>query len=282
MISDNTERLSYAHFMKDVPLSIELRIVVDQPVELVDFVSQFTAIASQYEKFIKINYPDLQGDAQIFVREMRSGSILADLIPWTLSVIEQMDRLQIVERFVRDYGGRILAYTKPGGRDSDANKGDLKDIMDAVTAISNDPDGRAELKVISYEDGKRDVRAHIQFSTKEAQVVVGEVEQHKIELDKTGRVDRERVLMFFKRTDKGEAPLGKRSGERVVIEEISDKDLALAYASNIAEDRIKDEIRHSVVYERGFIVDVNVQTKGGKPALYTVTHVHDIIDLPTD
>jgi len=94
--------------------------------------------------------------------------------------------------------------------------------------------------------------------------------------------DFERVLMYFKRTDSGEAPLGKRSGERVIIEAISGQDLALAYASNVAEERIKDEIRHSVIYEQGFIVDVNIQTKGGKPALYTITHVHEVIDLPRD
>jgi len=33
-------------------------------------------------------------------------------------------------------------------------------------------------------------------------------------------------------------------------------------------------------YKKGFIVDVNVQLVGGKPAGYRVTNVHQVIDLP--
>ena len=282
MVGDNLEHLSYAELMKDIPLSIELRIVLDQPIELLDFVSQFTSMANQYEKFIRANYPELSGEAQIFVREMRSGSILADLIPWTLAVIDQIDRIQIVEKFVREYGGKILSYAKPGGRTKDASKSDIKDIMGAVTAIANDPDGRAEYSVISYEDGEKKLHVHIQIATNEARVAVNELEQHKIELDKTERADHPHVLMYFKRTDSGNTPMGKRSGERVIIEKISNNDLALVYASSLAEERIKYEIRHSVIYEKGFDVDVNVEIKNGKPVAYRVTHVHNVIDILED
>ena len=90
--------------------------------------------------------------------------------------------------------------------------------------------------------------------------------------------------MYFTRSDIGDVKLGKRSGERVVIENISDRDLPLIYASNLSEQRIKHEIRDAEdnIYHKGFVVDVNVQTKGGKPAAYAVTNVHQVIDLPED
>ena len=33
------------------------------------------------------------------------------------------------------------------------------------------------------------------------------------------------------------------------------------------------------IYRKGFVVDVNEQTKGGKTVAYAVVHVHQIIDL---
>jgi hypothetical protein len=50
----------------------------------------------------------------------------------------------------------------------------------------------------------------------------------------------------------------------------------------MAEDRIKHEIREADenVFKKGFVVDVNVRSIGGRPIAYAVTNVHQIIDLP--
>ena len=90
--------------------------------------------------------------------------------------------------------------------------------------------------------------------------------------------------MSFTRSDVGEAKVGKSTGERVMIEELHKKPLALTYASELAEERIKHEIREADdnVFKKGFMVDVNVKTVKGKPAAYAVVEVHDVIDLPDD
>jgi hypothetical protein len=83
-------------------------------------------------------------------------------------------------------------------------------------------------------------------------------------------------------TNRDHAGVGKRSGERVVIDEISEKPLSLIYGSELAEQRIKHEIREADenVYKKGFVVDVNVRSVGGKPVAYAVTNIHQVIDLP--
>jgi hypothetical protein len=89
--------------------------------------------------------------------------------------------------------------------------------------------------------------------------------------------------MVFSQSNVKDTTLGKRTGERVIIEAISERDLPLIYASELAEQRIKHEIRvgDENVYKKGFIVDVNVETRGGNPVGYRVTNVHQVIDLPT-
>src|SRR5690606_38327714 len=111
------------------------------------------------------------------------------------------------------------------------------------------------------------------------------IESQRKALNQTGNADFERVLMTFRGSDVGDADIGIRSGERVIIEAISDRHLPLIYGSALAEERIKDQMRSTAenIYYKGFVVDVNVQTRnGGRPAAYAVTHVHQIFDLMTD
>ena len=69
-----------------------------------------------------------------------------------------------------------------------------------------------------------------------------------------------------------------------MVESLSPRALPLIYGASMAEERIKDEIRNSEdnVFKRGFVVEVNVEIRGGKPVGYAVKHVHQIIDLPDD
>jgi hypothetical protein len=195
-----------------------------------------------------------------------------------------MDQVLIVEQFVRAYAGRLGVYFTPGGRLDYPSKGELKDFIGQVAAISRTKNGKRSIRVVSYEDGKREVRASIEFTTQEATRATQQIEDHKNELDAITAADHERELMIFKRSDVGSADIGVRSGERVIIESISEGDMALIYGSPLAEQRIKDQMRNKDenIYHKGFVVDLNVQTRNGKPIAYAVMHVHQIIDLPPD
>ena len=270
--------------MAEVQSIIEVRIDVRSPIELGDFVEAFASLASQYQKYMKAEYPDLDGDARIYVREMRAGSIVADLIPLMLPVVSSIETMLVIDAFVRRIGELLSPYLKVGGRAEDVSKGDLKDIMDSVQAIANDPNGRQSVRHVYYEDGKREVKASVEFDTKQARTARREIEAHRQELDRVESAEHERVLMYFKRSDIGMSDVGKRSGERVIIEDISEANLPLIYASSLAEERIKHEIRESDdnPYKKGFVVDVDTQTKAGRPVAYAVKHVHQVIDLPDD
>ena len=89
--------------------------------------------------------------------------------------------------------------------------------------------------------------------------------------------------MIFIRSDIRDAELGKRSGELVEIAEISEKPRPLIYSSGLAEQQIKSEITtDDSVYKKGFVVDVNVEIRGGRVVAYAVTNLHSVIDLPDD
>ncbi len=279
--------VSYNQAMSDSNAILRLRIQTEEPVEIDAFVGAFTSLAEEYRRDIRENYPDADGDARIYVKEVRKKCIEADLIPYIVAAapfVAQMDQVIIVEQFVRTWGKRLTALVTGNLADWSPKKSELKTLVDATEAIARDPNATSTLEAVTFEDGKNQVRAAFQFSTSEAKDAQVTIDGVYKELETPTGADHERVLMIFTRSDVGKAQLGKRSGERVLIEEVHSKALALMYASELAEERIKHEIRDAEdnIYKKGFVVDVKVRMVGGKPSVFAVTNVHEIIDLPDD
>jgi hypothetical protein len=283
---DNQGRYTYAQAMALGEPLITLTLDTKEPMQLGAFVGAFASLASEYERYIERSHPDLSGEAELYVREVRPGSVVVDMLPWlsyAAPFIAEMDKALIVEQFVRVWGARFRALLgTASGVSVPETRSELKDWTDTVAAIARDPDASARLEAATYEDGKRKLRAAFKFNTQEAKKVLKTIEARQRQLEKKEHAEYSRVLMRFTRSDVGDVDVGRPSGERVVIEEISDKPLALIYASELAEERIKHEIREADenVYKKGFVVDVNVRSIGGRPVAYAVTNVHQVIDLP--
>lgn len=60
-----------------------LRIETQYPIKLGEFVSTFVGLGSQYERFRDGEHPEARGEARFYVREVRAGSIIAELIPYS-------------------------------------------------------------------------------------------------------------------------------------------------------------------------------------------------------
>ncbi|WP_162630752.1 hypothetical protein [Paracoccus endophyticus] len=75
--------------------------------------------------------------------------------------------------------------------------------------------------------------------------------------------------------------VGRRSSDKGIIERIDETPRTLVYVSDFAGQRIKDEIFEDGgnPFQKGFIVDVDVETARGRPKIYRVLAVHDVLDL---
>ncbi len=196
--------------------------------------------------------------------------------------MQNLEQVNAVNEFVKNYGGKLKTYFKKGGEVPEATRSDLKDFMGSLVAIANDPDGSASLESAIFEDGKKKIKAAVKFTTREAVRAVEHIEEHRKRLEHRDSADYQQVMMVFRQANVKDSAVGKRTGETVMVEDISDRELPLVYASDLAEQRIKHEIREADdnLFKKGFIVDVNVQTKAGRPVAYRVTNLHQVIDLP--
>jgi len=284
MTSDNFRARAYVDSMERGEPIIRIRLNIDQPIELSEFLGTFTSVAAEYDRFIRSEYPEVKPNAEMFVKEVRAGSIEADLVPWIVGgIISSLAAANTIGEFVERYGGSISRYLQNGGRVEGATKSQLKGFSEQVAAIASNPNSSIEVAAIHYENGNEKVVAVFKFSTSDARDIQQRLEEHIRELDHSSRSDHERVLMTFVRSDIRDSVIGKRSGELVLIEALSDRPRPLIYASQMAEQEIKQEIAdEDSVYRKGFIVDVNVEMRGGKPVAYAVKDLHQVIELPDD
>jgi hypothetical protein len=268
--------------MGEHPAHIVFTLDTKEPIEIGDFVKAFSGLADEYKRHVHEVAPDLSESSHMFVRKIESGSIVADLVPIIHAIINDMDKALVVEEFVRKYGGRFRALIAGNRNDQPRTKAEFQSFSDTIQAIANDPKGSAIIEAAVFKDGKKEITAAFRFNSQQARAVRLEIESRRREMEKQEASDHDRVLMVFTRSDVNKADIGKRSGERVKIEEVSDKSLSLMYGSALAEDRIKHEIREADgnVYKKGFVVDVNVRRRDGKPVAYSVTNLYDVIDLP--
>ena len=151
----------------------------------------------------------------MFVHKVRSGSIIVDLIPWLSMVapfIDDMEKALIIEKFVRGWKVKFEALLSGKGK-APETRSELKDWADAVKAIATDTNGSAKIEAVTFERGKKKIRAAFKFKSSEAREVLKTVERRQQLLEKNQHADHKRVLMRFTRSDIGDVTVGKPSGE---------------------------------------------------------------------
>jgi len=232
--------------MGEQPAHLTLKLDTAEPVELGDFVGAFTSLANEFERYIEASHPGLSANPQMFLKEVRSGCIEADIITGIVvtavaPAVQHMDQILILEDFVRRWGARLTALISnniPEGELS--TPAELRDFHDAVHSIASDPVASHRLEAATFEDRRRDVKVKFQFNAAEARSAMQNIEDRKRQISSpSAQPKKERVLMVFTRTDVHDAAINKRSGERVVIEELSPKHLSVMYASEMVEREIR-------------------------------------------
>ena len=285
MTSDNQYNLGYRELMEQSGAYLTLKLDLSEPVEALDFAQAFSSLAAQFDDYLRDSHPDLVGQAKIFITDVSKGSIIIDMIPDFQDVINNMDRVLIVTGFLSLLSKRVRAYVHGQFIDK-FNKPNLNTVASLFKAVAHDKNGTAKFFTGRVEEKGLFSQRKLQFSfdTREARTALATIESHKLLLEQTTGADHSRVSMTFVRSSTMGADLGKRSGELVVIEAVGNKPLPLIYASDLAEQQIKHVIREDDenVFKKVFVVDANVEQKGGRPIAYRITNLHQVIDLPDE
>ena len=255
---------------------LRIHIENSQPVEVSDFTKTMSAFGTLFSCYAqKHGKSQEEANAKLYVNKIVEGSIdihLVELV--TASLIPFMENTNLIIDFAKHIKGIYDYYVVGSGEKPDLNAQELKGIHDMVSVPANDRGGNMTVQVIYGDVGK------IVYNGCSFNSIAGNGLQNQSdkELKELKLVSDEgevycRQLMTIYQVQKG----GNKTGNKGVIDAISDKKLGLVFNS--------DELRNKILssddnpMKKGYIVDAVVLTASGKPAAYKILELHDVIDL---
>lgn len=261
----------------------EARIVIvfenRDPIDLLDFTASLSAVAREHEARARANSPSINVDeTRLLVVDVRKGSIVLELLPALAPIISSMEYTNTAIDFVKHLAGLVSPLKNVGGRLTDPATQQLKNMNDMVASVAKDSGGQLFIAA-KYTNGT--TLQELVIRKEDAQVISANALAQRREIENRSSSILERVLMTLHQSSVEDLKVGKKTSEKGIVERIGPIPRPLIYASDLAGQRIKEEIFRSDgnPFQKGFVIDVDVETVGGKPRAYRVLAVHEVIDL---
>lgn len=252
------------------------------PIDLLDFTASLTGLAREHESRIRADRPGVDvEETRLLIIEVRKGSIILEMVPALAPIVGTMEFTNTAVDFVKHLGSLMGPLKKPGGRVEDPTTAQLKNVTDAVQAIVRDSNGalRVEARI---KTGR--VLQEFIIDKDDATVIEANAIEQRREIESARSVAYPRVLMRLHQSSVEDLKVGKKTSEKGIVESIDLTPRPLIYASDLAGRRIKDEIfkPDGNPFQKGFVVDLDVETVNGRPKAYRVVDVVEVIDLDDD
>ncbi|MGL4959601.1 MAG: hypothetical protein ACRC67_00095 [Inquilinus sp.] len=250
--------------------SLEIRFETSKPVEVLDLATSLTSVGRQYMQFVATR-GFLETDAKLYVKEIRSGSIICELIgiakqiPWADLVGVASTSLDFAIRLTQ-----IIDWFRGKNKDvAEPSRGEMETTKGILIPVVNDIGGHM---TINCNDNAQ-VVLNFTIGSIEANAVSHRIENQlkQSALPITGRQELKEFSWYQANNN-----LKAKSGDRGVIESISPKPVKVRFTS----ESIKETMTEGPIFERVYIVDALVEIREEKPYQYTIINLHDYRSAP--
>lgn len=243
------------------------------PIELRALADSLAALSAMYARYAereRLPLPDER--VRLFVREIRSGSILVDLVAVASQAPVVAEHAAMVAKSVAGFAGSVRDVIDHfrGVRaepPKDLDKRDADDIRRVVEPVAIQPG--ASIGFVARDNAQ--VTVNLVLPSNDAAAVQRRAEHYSSlqSLPATG-LHRRSLFYWHQAQDK----VGGAAGDRGVIEAISARPVKTVFAN----ERAKAEMLGEALFRFAYVVDVDVQTIGGQPRLYKVLEVRDRVE----
>lgn len=261
------------------------------PVELGELQESLAALARIYHRH---HGGDTQETppAKLYVTRIESGSIELEIVPLLALLgmpIAFMDSANIIREFSQWVGLKLTSVADaalPTGGMSREDAHDLEAFVAPLTGRKGANLGVTHARFSKREKKGRTEREIIaEYRLDESAINRAAVNLRKVTEDPDKRATgdsktKREVLMVFQQADKSPGKERGRTGDRVIISDVTDKPLPVYFPREAAtiKRRILEQTENP--FSKGYIVDVVVQYAGDDaPKIYSVIDLHEIVDL---
>lgn len=251
---------------------LEVVISNTRPVALLDLTLSLLSFNSQFEKFRKavINEPDINAETTLLIKEVRSGSIVFELISVALPAVPLLfDGSPLFVDWVNFFKQTMDWLLKKNEKPPRSmSKKDLEEWGKILEPVAKDNGSTFSIKCMGNDNV---INANVIFTSCESNAAKEFIENYLEANDSTMDKIYTRKVMYWDQA-KFSNSNNKSSGDKAIIDGISDKPLKVIFNENCIKNNMMeiDDRFEKPWHKLAYIVDVEVQTVRNVPKVYKI------------
>jgi hypothetical protein len=255
----------------DFSSKLEVTINNERPVQLVDLTMALLGVGQQFERFIEAETNDQhQIGSELFIKEVRSGSIVVELIAQAAPVVPLLWVGGSLKEWL-DYAQNTVEWLTGKLKDppKEVTKQDLKQWNNILEPVAKDNGSQMNFSV-----SQGGVVNQFIVNSVQANAAQNKISRELERLDEPeDHVQRKRVMTWHQTRFVDDS----LTGDKAVIESISTAPVKVLFENNaVKKVMLHGDARFGKPWhELAYIVDVKVQTINGVPKVYTILDFHD-------
>jgi len=242
-----------------------------RPIELIDFTEAFESLGSQYYKFLSESQSfKLTSDTKLYIKEVRSGSVitvLSDLTPYVLPFVENSNSVIEFTKFLKKGFDYFL-----GKSDDKPKEFDLKDCSNFNNIIRPIAKDNGSNAIFTGDVNIQNVTIEMKYDSIEANAIQNGIEKEKKSLKESQKNTHSNVLFYW---DSAKYDDKSKSVDRGFVDSISQSSMRVTFDDiNIKKQMLdtKDNPFHFL-----FLVDIEVLTVQNIPAIYKIVSLNEAL-----
>ncbi len=257
---------------------LRIGICNSHSVELNDLTKSLFSVAAEYKRFVDKNYTVTEKqEAILYIREIKSGSIIIDLASKTilplLPLILAVNNIAPVIQFgfyLKTCYDYLLGKTEQ--RPLNISRTDYQNLSNILEPIAKDNAGQVNISQVC--NGDATVIVHLNSTDSNAAQNTARREIELLLEPITGL--HKNVVLYWQQVNKD---IANQTGDRVIIESIFPYPVKVIFENETALSSIILGTENPLIY--GYLVDVVVETIKEKPVLYKIQKIYQRIEYPS-
>lgn len=258
--------------MADKDIGLRVTINNTKPVELIDFGKSFEALGQLYEDFVHDSgFETVAGNARLYVVDVHRGSIIAELKGFLDQASFVLDHAEVLAGFMTNIHDLIEFFRKQPSSKSEElpSRAEATRISQIFEPIAKD--GGSQMSFVVTGNTAPVNITNIIVNSERANALQNSVRRYLgPAVPENGRFNNEILYLEQMRGNSRTSV-----GDRGIIEKYSAKPVKLHFMSPAVKAEIVDRPRNP--FRTTYLVDGEVSTAKGQPALYKIYEVHDVI-----
>lgn len=253
----------------------DIKLVIDlknkRPVDLIDLTGAYMGFADEYRRFIARNNSLIPGDdVRLYIKEIRSGSIITDLVALSAVGLPFAEHAKTIVGFMDYIKSSYNFLTGASDNKPQLDKSNLNNLCQFIEPVAKD--NASQINFITVINGKNDDIYELTSLQAKAAQTVARREIEKIKEPVAGYHEKVLLYWYQARND-----LATSTGDKAIVESISKASVKTVFGK--PEIKAKMLLEEQNPFTSAYLVDVYAETVNDRPALYKIIEYYEKLPL---